>query len=224
MLGIGALGQFPIGGGPTPSVVITTYAFTPLSEPVRFKRDPRAHVALTNQFFSMNPLPRVSFGWYGSLTLPVRKVPRNPAALSPYHFWHPAPNPFVATGWRANLSEPKRFKKGLHAAYQQPFAFPSGFVPGTSTFIQGWYVPYSEPKRFKKGLSAAYQQTLAYEPRMLPTPDVTAIMAALETGLDTALFSLYVVPSNEPDTAVVSAAVSIEEVGGSNSATSIVES
>lgn len=220
MLGFGAIGQFAIGQVDTTAqaeVITPDKWFNWLSEPVRFKKGLRSSYQQTLAF---NPQPFVSFGWFGNLTLPVRQRPRNPAAL--YPTFQPGFKPEVAYSWRANLSEPVRFKKGLRAPYHPPFVFPPGILPNPTGFIQGWYTPYSEPKRFKRGLGGHYQQFLAYHPRMLPTPNVTAIMAALETNSDIALFAIHVVSSNEPDTAAVAAAVSIEEIG-SGSATSVVE-
>ena len=74
MLGFGALGEFPLGGGPFGATTATDVPwFEPLSEPRRFLRVPTAAVAVNNQSFAFNPLPIVSFGWFGLLSEPVRR-------------------------------------------------------------------------------------------------------------------------------------------------------
>ena len=64
MLGLGALGQYPLGGGPYGTATITDISwFEPYSDPVRYRRVPRAAVAVNNQVTAFNPVPVVSFGW-----------------------------------------------------------------------------------------------------------------------------------------------------------------
>lgn len=221
MLGYGTLGQLPLGGRPFGTASITSISwFAPLSTPVRYRRDPKANVAVTNQFFAFNPSPLVSFAWFAGLSTPVRKKPFSPAASYPNFFYQPSPSPFVATGWYMPLSTPVRKKPGLTAALHPAFTTATGFIPGSATFLQGWYMPLSTPVRFKPGIAASRQQAYAAPARLLPTPNVTVTMSAFEVNTDEALIAVRVFPYNPP----ASAAVSIVEIGTDGSATSVWES
>lgn len=176
MLGFGALGQFPLGGGPYGTATITTIGwYAPLSDPVRKKRGVRAG---TQQFLAFSPQPIVPFAWFRLLDEPVRKRARSPAALSPAFLYQPMPSPFVASGWFSPLSDPVRKKPRSPAAL-----FPHFFYqPGPSPFVaSGWFSPLSEPARIKPGLKAALQQFLASPSRLIPTPTSFGVMSALET-------------------------------------------
>lgn len=176
MLGYGALGQLALGQ--TRSVSPTAIAigwFGPLSEPVRKKR---GEPASAQQFFTFNPRPVVSFSWFGSLSEPVRPKRCSPAALSPYFFMHPAPSPFVASGWFAPLSDPVRAKRRSPAALS-PFL---SWQPAPSPFVPtGWYANLSDPVRQKIGLKAALQLAYAGPARLMPNPQTTGVMSAIET-------------------------------------------
>lgn len=159
MLGIGTLGQFPLGGGPYGQATITTIGwFSPISEPVRFKRPPRAAVAVNNQTLAFNPLPVVSFGWFDELSEPTR---RRKLGLS-FHE-QPVlafnPQPFVSFGWFNELSKPQKLEKpGLKSSYQQTLAFnPAPLV----SF--GWFGNLSDPVRVKPRLRESLQEFLAYQ-------------------------------------------------------------
>lgn len=58
-------------------------------------------------------------------------------------------------------------------------------VPETIT-MDKWYRPLSEPPRFLRGvlpgMRPSLQQFFAGPPRLLPTPSITATMAAVESG------------------------------------------
>lgn len=256
MLGLGALGQYPLGAGPFGSATITTINwFMPLADPVRLR--PRSPAAIAPWFFyqpapspfvatgwysplstpvrfkpglaaslqqflaSPDPLPRVSFSWFGELSKPPKltKAGLNP---SEQQFTAYQANPTTVTpfAWFVGLSEPPRFKPGLKAALQQFETQNPGFIPAPATLIDGWFTWLSEPPRFKPGLKPGQQQFLAYHPRVLPTPNVTVTISAIETNSDKALIAVNVIQSQP----AASAVVSIVEVSGGNSFTSVWES
>ncbi len=180
MLGFGALGEFPLGGGPYGFVAPTNMTwFSPLSEPRRFKRAPRAAVSLNNQSFAFNPLPVVSFSWFEPISEPVRRkklgLPRHQQQSITLH-----PDPVVSFSWFNELSKPATLaKRGLRSSLQQFTTKDTEVIP-VSRLI-GWYSSLSEPRRFKRGLRASLQQFLAAPSRLIPTPGVTGILDAIET-------------------------------------------
>jgi len=180
MLGLGALGQFPLGGGPTGLVSPTDINwFAPLSIPVRFKRAPRAAVAVNNQTIAFNPVPVVSFGWFGAMSEPTR---RRKFGLPGYEqqFIALNPRPFVSFGWFEELSKPPTLaKRGLRPSLQQFFTTDTAVTPITK--LIAWFDWLSDPVRTKPGLKASLQQFLAAPPRLLPTPAISGILDALET-------------------------------------------
>lgn len=184
---------------------------------LRGDRDARYRVALEASgmvrggIFPIIP----SFGYYANLSTPTTR-PKLPA-YEQQTLAYGTIKPVVSFGWFESLSEPKRFKPRATDFQGQPYIIVP--LPGPATGILGWYVWLSEPKRFKKGFPAEEQQVLAYHPRMLPTPDVTGIMNAIETNLDEMLMSLNVIQSGPPDSAIVS----IQEIFNGGSVVSVRE-
>lgn len=219
MLGHGAIGQFAIGqvGAGSVEFISADKWFDPFSEPVRFK--PSLATGLHQFYASPDPLPRVTFSWFGPLTYPIKLTLSGlPATQQQFFTIHPAPSPFVAYGWRQWLSEPVRLKPGLSVTLQPAFTSDSRWILELPQFYR-WFNWLSEPVRFKQGLSVTLQQTLAYHPRILPKPNVTATLSAFELNNDAATLAIYVIQSQP----AVSAKVSIVETGGGTSATSIWE-
>lgn len=180
MLGLGALGQFPLGGGPYGFVAPTDVKwFAQFSEPVRFKRAPRAAVAINNQTLAFNPQPIVSFGWFGSLSQPTfRQKPGLPGYEQQFIALNP--NPFVSFGWFAELSKPQKLDRpGLRVSLQQFTSLDTAVIP-VSRLMQ-WYANLSDPVRQKVGLKAPLQQAYAGPARLLPNPQITGVMSAVET-------------------------------------------
>jgi hypothetical protein len=150
VLGLGTLGEFPLGGGPTRTPVGSANLswWAPYNEPVRYLRDPRANIALINQFFTTDIIPVVPFPrWFWSLSEPVRQKPFSPAAVYPNFFYQPSPSPFAATGWYDWLSEPVRIRP-LLLPDDQPFIFEQLPQP---VFLE-WFANLSEPVRVKPRL------------------------------------------------------------------------
>lgn len=105
--------------------------------------------------------------------------------------WHPQNNPPV-NPWFMALAEPVRHPRRLHASLN-PFQGPLVVQPpGSATLIQGWFTWMSEPVRQPKGLKAPYHTAVFLPSRILPTPDVTVTMYAIETNNDVALFGVDV--------------------------------
>ena len=102
--------------------------------------------------------------WFVSLSIPVRTLPRSPAALSPDYFFDPAPSPFVAYGWRQWLSEPVRLKPGIRVELQSFETQSADFLPHPQNFLEGWFNWFSEPQRFKPLLIPADHPPPFYEP------------------------------------------------------------
>ena len=119
--------------------------------------------------------------------------------------------PITNPVWFAPLSEPVRLKIGLGAWLQQfdPKQFPE--IPLANQLIQ-WFSNLSEPVRQKIGFRAWLQHYWEGPPRLLPTPNVTAVVNAFESNTDTALFGVYVYTSTTPAASGAGANVSIVEV------------
>ena len=218
LLGFDATGRQALGQitNPPPALVSLAW-FIPLAEPVRVPAALRAAANPVEAATRVPPVP--AYSWPIPFAEPVRTRPINPAVYRQDFFMQMAPSPFVATGWRAWLSEPKRFPKGLNSALQPFLTQDTNFIPAVNTLIKAWLAPFSEPIRFKLGLPAGEQQFLAYHPRLVPKPNVTGTMLAIGVTSDGAIFAINVLQSQP----AASAKVSIFEVSGGNSATSIRE-
>lgn len=247
---------------PNPTVPISYYNW--LSEPKRFKRDPKAAIALiasgpywTSLDYAAGPGASFESPWHYPWSEPKRFKKALSTALHPFEF-NPASfaPPVINYGYYRPFSEPKRFKPGLLAGLQRPL-----FEDPANTTLPGsrptWFAPFSEPKRFKPalgvehhqysligfpiqpqvntliqwyanlsqpvmlpiGLKTWLQMTTAMPSRLLPTPDITATMAATETNADRAQI-VYILSSG-----IVSyARVSVTEGPRDGAALSISES
>lgn len=197
MLGLGQLGRFPLGGGPFGAVVVTTIGwYAPLSEPVRFKREPRAAVAVNNQTFAFNPVPVVSFGWFGAMSEPARSRKLGlPYYEQPVLAFNPVP--VVSFSWFNELSKPQKLDKpGLLASYQM--ALTLNPLPRVSF---GWFGNLSEPVRIKPGLRAALQRPFTSDTTVIPVSKLIQWYANLsepvriKPGLKARLQQFYAGPS-----------------------------
>jgi hypothetical protein len=167
MIGIGALGQYPLGGGPSGTATVTNIAwFANFSEPVRFRRAPRAAVAVNNQTFAFSPLPVVSFGWMQELSKP-RSLEKRGLAAARQQFAAYQANPTTVTpfAWFAPLTEPVRIKRALKTGLQQAFAYQAN--PTTVTPF-AWFAPLSLPVRVKPGLKPGLQQFYTADTAAIP--------------------------------------------------------
>lgn len=165
--GASALGQYPLGGGPSGTVTITTIEwYQCLSEPVRFLRVPRAAVAVNNQTFAFNPVPVVSFGWMEELSKPpVLARPGLAAARQQFTAYQPNPTTVTPFAWFAPLRDPVRIRLGLTAPRQQYL----GYVPNPTTVTPfAWFAPLSLPVRVKPGLRAGLQQFFTADTSVIP--------------------------------------------------------
>lgn len=181
MLGLGALGQYPLGGGPYGTATITDISwFEPYSDPVRYRRVPRAAVAVNNQVTAFNPVPVVSFGWMEELSKPQTLNKRALGASSQQFLAYQA-NPTTVTpfAWFASLSEPVRVRPALKTSLQQSFTADTTPIPITK--VMNWFGNLSEPVRPKIGLAARLQQFFTAPPQLRPTPATSGVMNALET-------------------------------------------
>jgi hypothetical protein len=129
MNGLGAQGQYPLGGGPTQSIVAWGW-FTPLSDPVRTR--PASHRG-AHQTLAFHPNPVVPFGWFEGLAEPVRVKPGLRPELQQFFAADTDVIPVSRTFWFQPLSEPVRIKPGLKASLQQFLAAPSRLIPTPAT-------------------------------------------------------------------------------------------
>lgn len=163
MPGFGALGQYPLGGGPYGAASITTIGwYASLSDPVRHLRVPRAAVAVNNQVFAFNPEPIVSFGWMENLSQPARIKPGLRKELQSVLAYHPFP--IIDISWFNNLSEPVRLPKRLKTGANQDF-FYGTLKPDVNFSYYGWL---SEPVRKKPGLRPELQQFYTNDTDVIP--------------------------------------------------------
>jgi hypothetical protein len=213
MLGHGALGEFPLGGGPFGTATVATIGwYSPISEPVRFKRVPRAAVAVNNQTLAFSPLPVVSFGWFRLLTDPVRG---QKLGLRAHEQQTTAFNtlPVVSFGWFEELSKPRTLeKKGIRPGLQQTLAFhPRPFV----SF--GWFGNLSDPVRIKRGLRPSLQQFFTTDTSAIPISKLIAWFdwlsdpVRVKPGLRASLQQFLASPSRLLPTPTVFGAMSADE-------------
>ena len=181
--------------------------YAPLSEPTRLRRLPTLTAPL-QQTIAFDPFPLVNrgvMGWFAPLGEPVRVRQRLKESNQSSIAFVFAPEVITTDKWFAHLSQPYLVRL-FHASQQQAYTNDSELFPQPSELIQ-WFSNLSEPTRdLKVGLSARLQMSLAAPERVLPTPDVTVIMNAIEDNQD--IFSAGVVTYNQ----AVRAVVSIEEI------------
>ncbi len=117
--------------------------------------------------------------WFQALSQPVRFLPGLRASQQ-QAFVPPDLFPFVPFSWFNGLSIPAlRYRPQLSAGQQQFLAF----QPAPSPFVAtGWFMALSEPARKLQGLDAARQQFLASPSRLLPNPNITGVLHAVESG------------------------------------------
>lgn len=194
-----------------PETVTESRWHQPWSEPVRFKRGTPAYL---QQAYTGDPTPfpvSRNMGWFNWWSEPVRKKPGIGAYLQRADQLQVPVVPPVSSfiPWFAPFSEPVRTKPSIRTG-DQPF-FSLEPEPPEAMEIP-WYSPLSEPVRQKIGLKAWLQQTTAMPPRLLPTPNVTVIMAATETNSDVAEFAINVYTGGSTTIPGQGAQVSIEEI------------
>jgi hypothetical protein len=124
---------------------------------------------------------------------------------------------FFESRWHYPWSEPVRLKPGLKVHLQSFSALQILLPPGAATILEGWYSWFSEPVRCKLGLAPTLQQYLAHPPRLLPTPNVTLVMRAVETNPDIAMFGVVIY--NKASAAIVS----VLEIPATNSGAASIE-
>lgn len=167
MLGLAPLGKAPLGGVKDSGTVtvVTIGWFAPWSEPVRYRREPRAAVAVNNQSFAFNPLPVVSFGWFSPQQFSEPKRFKRGLPAPEQQAFAANIFPVVPFSWFNELSKPPTLqKRGLPAGEQAVLAFnPQPFVPFS------WYGNLSEPVRHKRGLRAHLQQFYTGDTTVIPT-------------------------------------------------------
>lgn len=192
--------------------------FQNLSEPVRIKPGLRAPL---HPFYFAEPsgqtqpesvtYDRWGFAW--SEPSVKGKIGLR-ASLQQTLAWNPNitfPEAITEDRWHQPWSEPPvKHKLGLNPALQQFDPLQVPVLPPSFSFLVG-YNWWSEPVKLPIGLKAWHQQFLAYHPRLLPTPNVTATLAATETGQDTALIGINVTDSTASTTAGEGARVSLRE-------------
>lgn len=145
----------------------------PWSEPVRFKQDPRASVALiaSGPFAPVLTQTQIIDGfesrWHYPWSEPVRfkQDPKASIALAASGPFAPVLDPDTEitnnfeSRWHYPWSEPVRFKPAVLVA-NQPFIFYQPAPP--ETFTMPWFAPLSEPVRMPKRLPEPNQQFISY--------------------------------------------------------------
>ena len=202
---------------PEPPIFDTVDWLTPFNEPVRQKKGLGSWL---QQSFTQDtqPVPTSrGMGWFRPLETPVRVKLGVRAPNQPFQTLGPFPPEEAMLTWYKPLETPVRLKKGIGAWLQQYWnadtSVPFGPASNLDAF-QSWV----DPVRLPRGLKAWLQQFFAYHPRILPNPDVTLVMSAVETNNDVALFGVYVTNPIAPVTTGTSANVSIVEVPTENNA------
>lgn len=213
----GAIGEFAIG-----EFVLGTGFTSDLnprpswSEPVRQKIG--IHASEQPFFFYGQSLVLTETIFYDKWAYqwsePVRKKRGLPDYLQRFHTSDTIPVPTSkGIGWYRALESPVRIKVGLRAQYHPFLTQDSRFILPPDLGIQGWFKSLEEPPilRKKRWIGQHLHPSFFYEPRMLPNPNVTGFMSAIETNRDIALFAINVVGSGTA-IGIPRAQVSIVEV------------
>ncbi len=150
--------------------------------------------------------------WHQPWSLPVKL---NPGFLADYQRFFTTdpltiPDSKITT-WFAPFTNPVRQRLGLLAALQQFTTQDTSWVPTPLQFEEGWFNWLDTPVRFPVGLKAYLQQTLAIPSRIIPTPNVTLTIGALEIDTDAILLALTAAVASG-QTNLSGAKVSIEEI------------
>lgn len=186
----------------------------PWSEPVRYKKIEIALIASGNFFTPASPFPEVVFEdrWHYPWSEPVRQRQGLGPQYQQYNTLDTQQIPTnVGMAWFGWLSEPVREKPGLGAWLQKTIALDVPVQPPAATLIQ-WFGWLSEPVREKIGLKAELQRAFTGPERLMPPPDITMTMNAVEINNDVFLGAINVYNSVTPVTGGQGAKVSIVEV------------
>lgn len=177
---------------------------------------------------------RLESPWHQAWTLPVRVriSPRLAVALGASGgLWSPSltfPSLFFESNRHFPWSEPVRQKPGLRAGLQQFYiSEPFGMLAPEATTESRWHYRWEEPQQirvtFKPPLRTGEYPFFFAPPRLLPNPDLTAVMAATETNNDVAMFDLNVYTPVPGSASLSGAKVSIVEEGVPEDSVSIRE-
>jgi len=181
---------------------------------------------------TLTPLiPLLESTWHQPWSEPVRFriSPRLKVVLSASGLFAPVLNPgtqiiqFFESRWHYPWSEPVRVRLRLRAGANLFSSLPSPVVPNPGNQVQGWYQELRNPVWPKKGLGSKLQQTTAHPPRLLPTPNITVIMQAVETNADVADFRFSVHDDLPPAADLTAVNVAITEIVGEDAVVSIKE-
>lgn len=125
-----------------------------------------------------NPTTVTPFAWFMPLSEPVRSRSGLKSQQQPFLSFNPVP--VVPFSWFSALSKPSIVARPGLLPSQQQF---TAFHPTPSPFVaSGWFQPLSDPiVRTRRGLKPSQQQFLAWLPRLLPNPNVSGVLSALET-------------------------------------------
>lgn len=138
--------------------------YTPLSEPVRYRR---LQTAAQQDFVYGTYSPLVPFSWFKPLEDPKRLKRTVPWQHFAEFDTFPLPNPFTfGLAWFAPLSEPKRFKRWLRTS-DYPLLAQGPLVPIVSF---GWRPELEQPVRLKPRLKTTSQQFAFFSPYPIPNP------------------------------------------------------
>ena len=151
--------------------------------------------------------------WHQPWSEPVRFRRIHVSQIVSGVIWNPQ-QPLPPTSiWFRPLSEPSAYlqKRGLSAQYQRAQTQDTDFIPKPNTLFGSWFPQLNLPVRLPKGLRAPYDPDFFYPPRVLPNPDVTAIMAATEDA-DDAAFGVDVFTPSPTPSSQAGASVTIVEV------------
>jgi len=174
----------------TPEVVTLDKWYVALTEPVRVKVSLAPAAQQFTAFVKAAPFPEAVFEskWHQPWSEPVRAKPALRVAPDTAMVPFTLPYATVSYGWNVPQTDlPPRAKPGLLAACQQFYTanvFPIANVVVTN---YGWFAPLGTPANPKPGLAARYQQAFAAPTRLLPTPNITGVLAASDNP-DTAQF------------------------------------
>lgn len=168
--------QFLAQSNPLP--IVSFSWFNELSKPASLTRPGLRPAQQQFLAYVPNPTTVTPFAWFMPLSEPVRS--RSGLKSQQQAFFSFNPVPLVSFSWFAGLSKPSTVARPGLLPSQQQF---TAFHPTPSPFVaSGWFQPLSDPiVRTRSGLKPSQQQFLAWLPRLLPNPNITGILSALET-------------------------------------------
>ncbi len=176
-----------VQAAPFAEAVLESKWHQPWSEPVRVKPGLRTGA---QQVFTTSPVvvfETVTLDkWYFAWTNPPKaKTSVSTANQQFIAFVKAAPFPEATfeSKWHYAWSEPVRVKPGLWAAHQVAQDYWNPDTPPTPIVTTiGWFSPLAELPRPKPGLATQYQWSFTAPARVLPTPNITGILNAIETA------------------------------------------